>query len=465
MKEENQGNSSNKENNDQNGKKTDPFKETQPKNNYQESDKNLDKGFGLPNQEPKQTQNIDNDSSLEDEVEVSMSDIEDEAEDNVARKKVKKLLNKYMPDLDPKKTEETEEDIGSIMEEADHLTLRFLNFKDITDMEQEERGKYEKAIVNRIKIFDKIKKFSFGLINPYQIQLSSRVKKAKSVKSKLGRSVRTLEDELNGKGYSSKGSRFYQELYDNLPQYIKEDQRLTTVMDDISKNIKSQNGKGGLKTLYRDLGEKGRIFKDVDDLTSSDIADYDAKIDQTKGKIDSINENKNKGSKKLIKKRMDLNSKYSDYLNERDKLYNFQDRVVDEMLGIKAEYDLTSQQIQLREATINGTKETLRDLNAGIKTLENFVKTKKDTVLIGGHMMDVQYAQKIAYQINVAGIPAGQAATHILKKMTEKMQQGVGGAVSEMGRKTIKSVNDKMKTFKRERVEDFKKELETAFYE
>jgi len=460
----------NKMSEDENNQGNDPFGEKPAEGKPENGDAVSDKGFGNGGSQD-QMQNLDQEEpteGLEDKVdEVSSSQVSEQAQQNVIIGETKKLLAKYMPNMNPNDYLSRDHDTKKLVNAADHIGLRLLEAEDITKMSVDQRKKHEKRIVRKAKWFDWIKKY-IG-VNPYQIQLKSRLKKAIKVKDLLDRNSQVFEEELKGRGYVSKNLDFYSDILEKLPDYVKEDKSFSSVMEYMKQNSNHAAEEGGLKGLFQQLKEKGRTCKDLRAMANANVLSYDKQMRNAKGKIDNItkqlNSEKNSNKRrKSIAKRMELNGEYTVYEREKDRWQQVHDYVLDDLAGLQAEYNITNHQIKLREATISTTKGALTDLNTGIKQLENFVKTKNDVVIIGEHIVNVNYARQMANLINLGGYMFGELTTILLGRMTDIMNGGMSDDLAGLAGQEIGTINDQINNMKREKVERFEKELENSFY-
>jgi hypothetical protein len=429
-----------------------------------------DEGFGNPgagDAGQQQNQQLDADGEFEDEPSVSETDIQNMARDKVMDEEVKRLLGKYIPGLDHSETMERKTDVEELKRDADHLGLRILDAKDISHMSPNEVEAYHKKLETKCGWYDFFKKY-IG-INPYSWQFRWKLRRARKVKSRLERNIEVFERELSGNGYISRGSSLYREVLQNLPEAMREEREISSVIDFMSeKNKRKLDREGGLKALKRDLKEKGRTYKAVRALARNNVRRYEGRVKAAKDRIRKINEatkntDKIEEQQKLIQESMGLTGELCTYERERDKWSSLYEFVTDDVLGIKAEYDLASIQISLRKTTIDTTREALRELNIGIKQLENFVKAKRDMVVMGDHIVDVTYAKDISTALVLGGYVMTEAAVQMLYGITDQMKRGIRGSVTEAGRKRVNEVSSAVNSYKEEKANQFEEMLEDAF--
>jgi len=411
-----------------------------------------------------QSQNDENaQESIDDRVdEVSREDLEIKAEKDLAKDKANELYAKYMPGVDVNGLNKKEMKIQDIVREVDHLGLRLLEVKDVSEMSPVDRRKFEDRIAKTIQFYDALKKYT--KLNVYSFRAGKFLGKANKIRVKLEDNLEVFQRELNGNSYQNDFSAFHDKILTTLPEYITADPKFSSAVSYLNQRSGKGEEETGLKALHRDLAQKARVQRDLDDLLGASISEYSRKLEELREGIGSINQElgANPGSKELVQERMEKNALYSTYVAEKDKLEDTQDRILDELLEIQAEYDLSRNQIDLREATMISTKETLRDLKAGIKQYETFVKSKKDVVVIGGHMMDVSYARGISDLINVGGFVAGQASAELLRRMTDEIREGT--SIRGVGGEEIAGIKNDMQEYKRAKAESFKRQLDDKLY-
>jgi len=426
-----------------------------------------EEGYGAP---PEQQQNLDNQEEEDikfEEPSVSHEELQKMAREKVMDAEVTRLLSKYIPGLNNQETAEVTTDIEQLKKDADHLGLRLLEAKNITKMDKDEREAYKKKLDRKCSRYDFYKNF-IG-INPYSIQLRWRLRKARQVKSRLERNIEIFDKELNGNGYISRGSSLYREVLENLPEAMRENKEISSVVEFLSeRNQKRYNQQGGLNALKTDLKEKGRTYKAVRQLARNSVSKYKGKIGKTQKKIEKLNkatrETKDiEQQQKMIKENMGLTGQLCVYERERDKWSSLYEFVTDDVLGIKAEYDLTSMQIALRKTTIDTTREALRELNLTVKTLENYVKAKRDMVIMGDHIVDVRYAKDLSQALGLAGYAMNEAAIQMLNGTIGAMKQGIRAPLGEISRQRMGKLQSEVESYKEEQANKFEEMLEHAF--
>jgi hypothetical protein len=433
------------------------LEQEQSENNQRSLEEEI--GFGKQGADYQTNTNTNNSEESDDSRRtITESELREKAQSDIGKDKLKELITKYMPSDSYNKMEKGEMNIKEYVEEINHISTRVINSKDIENMSESDRLKFENRVAKKIKLYDSIKKYTG--IDCYSIENSRMLKKAKKIESVISTNLADLNKELTGRAPSYDFADLHQKILDSIPEHVREDKNYSSIIDYLSKGAKSKNRQTGVKGVLRELGEKQRTLRDLDDMLGASIAEYQQTMSTIKEDITKLNQElgKEPGNKTLVQERMNKNTMFNTYIAEKEKLEETQDRVLDDMLDAHSDYELLKADIDFKEAAIHSTRNNLRYLKSGIKLLESTIKTKGETVRVGNHMMYVQEAREIADKVNLVAPIYGGILVNIIKKMTNSVKSGLG--YNGMNKEEFKQLNDSAKQARREQVEIIKSEMD-----
>ena len=354
--------------------------------------------------------------------------------------------------------------IDELVASADKVTLRLISSQDYEKLTPEQQQTYKRKLDRKIKVYDTIRRFT-GL-NLYNTEINVALKKAKKVRTMLESDLSIYEKELNGRTFRGNRSQnhFYDDLLKKLPDSVKNDPQLEDLMDYIGNNANTSAGKKGLKGVKLELAKKVRIQGDIDDLLQAQVAEYAGKLKQIKDEIDGLNKQlaADPQNKAYVEARMEKNALFNSYIEEKTKLEEAQDRVLDQFLEAKGDYDMACKDIDLKEATVYRTKDTLRSLDRGIKTLEKHSRGRSEIVRVGQTMMLVNDAQKIGKTIGLAsglGEMVTIGALEQTKNAVDNYDQFSNSSADQMAQ-----INLETKADKRRLVDEQKEAMSGSMY-
>jgi hypothetical protein len=412
-------------------------------------------------------QNIEYDAATQAQAEnterqtITESELREKAQNEVGKDRLKKLVSQYMPQDTYHKIEQGQLNMDQLVQEVNHISVRFLSNTDVANMDDVEREKFEQSIAKKIARYDAIKRWIF--LDLYDVENAMMLRRSSKVENNLATNLREMEKELYGRVPAQDFADLHRKILDSLPDYIKQDKGFSGAVDYLSKGANATGKTGGVKAILRQLGEKERVLRDLDDMIGASIAEYQQTMSNIRDEISTLNQDlgKEPGNKALVQQRMEKNAMFNTYLAEKEKLEEAQDRVLDDMLDAHADYELLAADIDLKEATVHDTKEALRDLKAGIKVLESTRRSKGQAVRIGNHMMYVQQARELSKKVNVVGPMQRWGLVYLMKNMASAIRSN--GGYRDIGREDVAQINLEAKQAKREQAELIKRDMDRNY--
>lgn len=391
-------------------------------------------------------------------------------EENISNKEVDMTENKLADfynalgiKTDNEKLQMTGKDLDDQIRIVDELSLRMIKPVDVTEMDETQKDKYESKLEKKIKIYNGVNKITFGKLNPYKYECKVLLKKAIGERDRLKKNLNKYEKELKGTlSGTDKYHQLYTTIWDQLPNYIKEDQQFSNFTGTLKPHV-TKNGEDGFRSKYRKIQQESRNLMDLDDILETDIATYESKITGTQEKISKITAQiaETPNDTKLMQSRAKLTSELNTYETEISKFIDWHEDIYEKLADADSELGYMERIIDVNETIVMDTKDSLRNLNLGIKEFQRFIKSKNAVLVYSDHISMVDVAKNRGLQL--AGITnMGKAQVYLQLETISDRRASPTDLFGTSQR--FQSARDKMYVQRKESIENFKQKLRPKLY-
>ncbi|MBI5390301.1 hypothetical protein HZB02_02335 [Candidatus Woesearchaeota archaeon] len=406
-------------------------------------------------EEPAQQQATDAHGNLETKVESTTASTEN------TDAHMQDLLSKYFKFLPKDQAEPMANTTTSLREQwniADRLSMIVMNLSDQNGLTDEQIKSQEKNMDRKLKVYDTLKKVG---INLYQVDSWWFMRQLTQTRDALQHNLDQFNEELKGVRTKGNHSELYARILESLPDTIKTDKQYRPLVDRLKANSES-SPQGGLRDQFRTYKQQARELSEVDDGLEASIVMYNGSIDETSEKIKELATQlaANHMDAELMKQKQALVDLYNGYEKERYALMDAREEISDQLSQARENYRFAELQMNMREVALLRSRKTSERLHHAIKQLEHYRQSKKDVVLVSGHLILVEQAEEYRRKADLISAIGGDVARGQYDRMKEpESTEGYTKQTSQWG--TIK--NDLLAKRQEENAL-FKKELAKELY-
>ncbi len=283
-------------------------------------------------------------------------------------------------------------DLSEQLSVVERLAPTLFKAQQYAQMDAGEREKFTRAMKRKVKVYDTIKKFSMGIINPYQIEAGRTLRTYRAMHSKLETRLQAFESELRGRSAAAEDEAFYASLAQCLPSEIRADASYETLWEAITK--RPTGAKQGMVEQVRKLEREQLYLSDLDDMIVDKIVQYKKMIvDAGKKRMELDEQLKKDGSKpELLQERAKLSALLTQYQRERERYEDGRERILEKFDKAESEYAKLNRKLSHKEALNTNTRDALRHLSRQIDVLEEYIKNRSDVMVIADHLVELKEA-------------------------------------------------------------------------